>query len=203
LLNDTTTIAKDLFTVWLYEDGDPYNAVLDYEGRDQRREASVRSPATGRLRRRLSLRVLLHQTWPPRPSPQRDETFPTSSRPAHGAGARRLCGAACLLSSPRLAAPGGALRAAGRSKEVTRRSKTCLRRGRSGSRLAGAPFTSAGREWLVRESSHPVCRRPRQSRADAVPGVQVVRTVARSTWTPGTTPAPRRVGRRQTGWELR
>jgi hypothetical protein len=31
LLNDTTTIAKDLFTVWLYEDGDPYNAVLDYE----------------------------------------------------------------------------------------------------------------------------------------------------------------------------
>lgn len=29
--------------------------------------------------------------------------------PAHGAGARRLCGAACLLSAPRLAAPGGAL----------------------------------------------------------------------------------------------
>src|SRR5690606_22856053 len=42
-------------------------------------------------------------------SSQRDKTFPTSSRPAHGAGARRLCGAACLLSSPRLAAPGGAL----------------------------------------------------------------------------------------------
>ena len=32
--------------------------------------------------------------------------------------------------------------------------------------------------------SHPVHRRPRQSRADAAPGVQVVRTVARSTWTP-------------------
>ncbi|MCX4402448.1 MULTISPECIES: hypothetical protein [unclassified Streptomyces] len=31
MLNDTTTIAKDLFTVWLYEDGDPYNAVLNYE----------------------------------------------------------------------------------------------------------------------------------------------------------------------------
>jgi hypothetical protein len=34
-------------------------------------------------------------------------------KPAHGAGVRRLCGAACLLSSPRLAAPGGALRACG------------------------------------------------------------------------------------------
>nr|WP_254646017.1 integrase core domain-containing protein [Streptomyces samsunensis] len=33
----------------------------------------------------------------------------------------------------------------------------------------------------VRGNSHPVCRRPRQSRADAAPGVQVVRTVARST----------------------
>nr|WP_241196067.1 GntR family transcriptional regulator [Streptomyces sp. SID10362] len=42
-------------------------------------------------------------------SSQRDKTFPTSSRPAHGAGARRLNGAARLLSSPRLAAPGGAL----------------------------------------------------------------------------------------------
>lgn len=33
--------------------------------------------------------------------------------PAHGAGARRLCGAACLLSAPRLAAPGGAQATAG------------------------------------------------------------------------------------------
>lgn len=40
-------------------------------------------------------------------SSQWDKTFPTSSRPAHGAGARRLYGAARLLSSPRLAAPGG------------------------------------------------------------------------------------------------
>lgn len=32
--------------------------------------------------------------------------------------------------------------------------------------------------------SHPDHRRPRQSRADAAQGVQVVRTVARSTWTP-------------------
>jgi hypothetical protein len=42
--------------------------------------------------------------------------------------------------------------------------------------------------------------RPRQSRANTAPGVQVVRTVARSTWTPGAAPAPRSVGRRQTGW---
>jgi hypothetical protein len=55
----------------------------------------------------------------------------------------------------------------------------------------------------VRGGSHPACHRPRQSRADAAHGVQVVRTVARSTWTPWTTPAPRSVGRRQTGWELR
>lgn len=27
----SVAIAKDLFTVWLYEDGDPCNAVLDYE----------------------------------------------------------------------------------------------------------------------------------------------------------------------------
>src|SRR5690606_41269125 len=53
-------------------------------------------------------------------SSQRDKTFPTPSRPAHGAGARRLCGAACLLSAPRLAAPGGALGGCGR--EVDRKS---------------------------------------------------------------------------------
>lgn len=69
-------------------------------------------------------------------------------------------------------------------------------------RDGGAPFASAGPVSGVRGGSHPVCHRPRQSRADAPPGVQVVRTVARSTWTPGATPAPRCVGRRQTGWEL-
>lgn len=42
-------------------------------------------------------------------SPHRDRTFPTASRPVHGAGARRLSSAASLLSAPRLAAPGGAL----------------------------------------------------------------------------------------------
>jgi hypothetical protein len=41
-------------------------------------------------------------------SSQRDKTFPTSSRPAHGAGAGRPHRPR-LLSSPRLAAPGGAL----------------------------------------------------------------------------------------------
>jgi hypothetical protein len=45
-----------------------------------------------------------------------------------------------------------------------------------------------------RGSCHPVCRRPRQSRAALPPGVQVVRTVARSTWTPGGKPAPPRCG---------
>ena len=64
------------------------------------------------------------------------------------------------------------------------------------------PCATAGCVVVSVGGSHPACHRPRQSRADAVPGVQVVRTVARSTWTPGTTPAPRCVGRRQTGWEL-
>ncbi|WP_329526407.1 hypothetical protein [Streptomyces sp. NBC_01462] len=27
----SVAVANDLFTVWLYEDGDPYNALLDYE----------------------------------------------------------------------------------------------------------------------------------------------------------------------------
>ncbi len=64
------------------------------------------------------------------------------------------------------------------------------------------PRAGAGRWGVAVGNSHPACRRPRQSRADTAPGVQVVRTVARSTWTPGTAPAPRCVGRRQTGWEL-
>jgi hypothetical protein len=41
----------------------------------------------------------------------------------------------------------------------------------------------------------------RASRADAAPGVQVVRTVARSTWTPGTTPAPLTCGPTADGME--
>ncbi|MFJ5220404.1 hypothetical protein ACIP98_37675 [Streptomyces sp. NPDC088354] len=27
----SVVVAADLLTVWLYEDGDPYNAILDYE----------------------------------------------------------------------------------------------------------------------------------------------------------------------------
>ena len=74
--------------------------------------------------------------------------------------------------------------------------------GSAGTGMAGAPFSPADTTWRARRCSHPVHRRPRQSRADEAPGVQVVRTVARSTWTPGTTPAPQCVGRRRTGWEL-
>jgi hypothetical protein len=44
-------------------------------------------------------------------------------RPAHGAGARRLCGAACLLSAPRLATPGGAPRACGQKRGGDPRAK--------------------------------------------------------------------------------
>ncbi|KPI09133.1 hypothetical protein OK006_5257 [Actinobacteria bacterium OK006] len=66
------------------------------------------------------------------------------SRPAHGAGARRLYGGAAALSSPAAAPPGGALRAAG-GRGSHLRVKTCLRRGRSGSEMAGAPFASADR----------------------------------------------------------
>lgn len=51
-------------------------------------------------------------------------------------------------------------------------------------------------------NSHPVCHRPRTNRTDTAPGVQVVRPVGRSTWTPGTAPAQRVMGRRQTGWEF-
>ncbi|MEU9500501.1 DUF4145 domain-containing protein [Streptomyces sp. NPDC048196] len=69
-------------------------------------------------------------------------------------------------------------------------------------RLGGA-VADCGSVVACAGSSHPVHRRPRQSRADAAHGGQVVRTVARSTWTPWTTPAPRCVGRRRTGWELR
>lgn len=43
------------------------------------------------------------------PTCEATTAFPASSRPAHGMGARRLYGVARLLSSPRLAAPGGAL----------------------------------------------------------------------------------------------
>jgi hypothetical protein len=80
--------------------------------------------------------------------------------------------------------------------------KSCLRRGAQAPRWRGA-VRECRRSGGVRGGSHPACHRPRQSRADAAHGVQVVRTVARSTWTPWTTPAPRSVGRRQTGWELR
>jgi hypothetical protein len=54
-----------------------------------------------------------------------------------------------------------------------------------------------------RGSCHPVCRRPRQSRAALPPGVQVVRTVARSTWTPGGKPAPPRCGTTADGMAVR
>ncbi|MFE1285983.1 hypothetical protein [Streptomyces sp. NPDC058751] len=27
----SVSVSKDLFTVWLYENGDPYNALLDYD----------------------------------------------------------------------------------------------------------------------------------------------------------------------------
>jgi hypothetical protein len=53
--------------------------------------------------------------------------------------------------------------------------------------------------WLRWKPGHPVRRRPRTSRADQAPGAKVVRPVGRSTFTPGAWPAPRRVGRRQTG----
>ncbi len=83
------------------------------------------------------------------------------------------------------------------------RSRQCLRRGIGRHRDGGGAATDCGSVGACAGSSHPVHRRPRQSRADAAQGVQVVRTVARSTWTPWTTPAPRSVGRRRTGWELR
>lgn len=83
------------------------------------------------------------------------------------------------------------------------RSEQCLRRGIGRHRDGGGAAADCGPAVAEVRGSHPARHRPRQSRADAAPGVQVVRTVARSTWTPGTTPAPRCVGRRRTGWELR
>jgi hypothetical protein len=61
--------------------------------------------------------------------------------------------------------------------------------GGSGSGMGRGSHASTGPKWLSM-GCHPVCRRPRQSRAALPPGVQVVRTVARSTWTPGGKPAP-------------
>ncbi|MGA5039503.1 helix-turn-helix domain-containing protein [Streptomyces capoamus] len=75
-----------------------------------------------------------------------------------------------------------------------------------GARPATAAFVAACARALHIDvtvlTGQPSRPPPRQSRADAAPGVQVVRTVARSTWRPGTTPAPRCVGRRRTGWQL-
>ena len=53
--------------------------------------------------------------------------------------------------------------------------------------------------WLRWKPGHPACHRPRTSRADQASGAKVVRPVGRSTFTPEACPAPRRVGRRQTG----
>jgi hypothetical protein len=58
----------------------------------------------------------------------------------------------------------------------------------------GAPFASACRIVASVVGSHLDHLRPRQSRADTAPGVQVVRTVARSTWTPGAASAPHTCG---------
>jgi hypothetical protein len=72
--------------------------------------------------------------------------------------------------------------------------RACLRRGTPRHRDGHGP--AGGHRSIVadRESCRPACRRPRQSRAALPPGVQVVRTVARSTWTPGDKPAPPRCG---------
>ncbi|MFE5197926.1 transposase [Streptomyces sp. NPDC056601] len=58
------------------------------------------------------------------------------------------------------------------------------------------------RTWRAGGAPIPSTIDPGKAEQTPAPGVQAVRTVARSTWTPGTTPAPRSVGRRRTGWEL-
>src|SRR6476660_241801 len=75
-----------------------------------------------------------------------------------------------------------------------------LRRGRSGSGMAGAP--SAPRPAWVAGVGHPAPRRPGHSRADHHPGRQRPHELSRSVrrWRPGRRPAPQRAGRRQTGW---
>lgn len=50
---------------------------------------------------------------------QRGTALSTASRPAHGAGAGHLCGAAWLLSPPRLAGPDGALLHAGEGRNTS------------------------------------------------------------------------------------
>lgn len=69
-----------------------------------------------------------------------------------------------------------------RAGAVTGFSTSCG--GSAGTRMEGAPPPTAGPWVACVVGSHPVHRRPRRSRADTAPGVQVVRTVARSTWTP-------------------
>lgn len=66
--------------------------------------------------------------------------------------------------------------------------------GSAGTGMAGAPSTIAGPIWRARGTPIPPTVDPGGSRADAARGVQVVRTVARSTWTPRTTPAPHALG---------
>ena len=76
---------------------------------------------------------------------------------------------------------------------------TCLWRGTQarGWRGQGAPVKVVrGLRW---KPGHPLCRRPRTSRADQALPVKVVRPVGRSTFTGRAWPAPRWVGRRQRG----
>ena len=64
------------------------------------------------------------------------------------------------------------------------RSERCLRRGIGRHRDGGGAVADSRPVGACAGCSHPVHHQPRQSRADAAHGVQVVRTVARSTWTP-------------------
>ncbi len=96
------------------------------------------------------------------------------------------------------ARPYGWDRPKGMSRALTGRrlhpSPTCLRRGPQAPGWRGRRTRVPAHGWLGARNSHPVRHRPRTSRADTAPGVQVVRTVARSTWTPGTASAPHACG---------
>lgn len=169
-------------------------------------ERDRRSPTPDTARPRFS-RCGSRRHWAARPS-----SLGAAGRAPHQdtrraqRGARGPAPGPALLPTPTPARPPPArltTRVDGRrthdvAKAVRRcGSRRCLRRGRSGSGMEGGRTrVPAGGAWRW-GNSRPACHRPRRSRADTAPGVQVVRKVACSTWTPGTAPAPRCVGRRR------
>ena len=112
----------------------------------------------------------------------------------------RFAGRQPAAPRPSAAAQGRARRVRAASRGGDRSRSLRLRWGRNDSRMAGAPSAPCG-PWVVAQG-HPASRRPGQAEQTPARPASVRTCVkVRLTWRTGRRPAPRRAGRRQTGWQ--